>query len=239
MTLQETMKALALIQECYPHFMDGRTPETTANIWARMFPSEEYAKVEAAVMAFVASDVKGYPPAIGQIKEKLAQMEADNTLDEAGAWSLVAAAMRNGIYGSEKEFRNLPADIQRSVGSANQLREWSLMDTETVNSVVCSNFMRSYRARAGHVREMQKLPEPVRRMYGEIGDAFSIDRALPASQDEVNQPDPEPSQCPEAIHEIAAELRKKVDAERVESVKKQVAAILKNFGIHTGGDAHG
>lgn len=238
MTLQETMKALALIQECYPHFMDGRTPETTASIWARMFPSEEYPRVEAAIMAFVASDVKGYPPAIGQIKEKLAQMEADNTLDEAGAWSLVAAAMRNGIYGSEKEFRNLPADIQRSVGSANQLREWAMMDTETVNSVVCSNFMRSYRARAGHIREMQKLPEPVRQMYGSIGEAFAFERALPAPE-RAPEPEPEPAFCPDSVKDVLDTMRKKADADKVESAKKQVAAFMKGFGITRAGDGNG
>lgn len=161
MDRQQTAKILALIQETYPHFMDGRTPEATAEIWARMFTTEAYPQVEAAVFAFVACDTKGYPPSIGQIKEKLAQMGAVNEIDEAGAWALVMKAMRNSLYNADKEFAALPPTIQRAVGSPSQLRDWELMDLEIVNSVIMSNCLRSYCARASHDREMQKLPENV------------------------------------------------------------------------------
>jgi hypothetical protein len=228
MTYKETLKAIALIQECYPHFMDGRTPDTTAAIWAKMFPSEEYLRVEAAIMAFVASDVKGFPPAIGQIKEKLAQMDADNTLDEAGAWTLVAHAMRNGLYGSEKEFAKLPYDIQKSVGSASQLREWAMMDTEVVNSVVCSNFMRSYRARSVHTREMQKLPESAKQFYVTAGEAFAFDRALPAP-DKPQEAEVEPVECPEEIKGIADAMRKKADQDKIAKAKRTVSAMMRGI----------
>lgn len=225
MTKQETAKALAVIQECYPHFMDGRNAETTAAIWAKMFPSEEYEPVEAAIMAFVVSDVKGYPPSIGQIKEKLAQMQADNTLDEAGAWALVAAALRNGIYGSEKEFAKLPYDVQKAVGSPNQLRDWAQIDVTELNTVTCSNFMRSYRARAVHTREMQKLPESARQFYIAAGEAFSMERALPAPP-RAPEPEPEPSRCPESVLAIAESVREKAKREEVEGVQRKVRAIL-------------
>lgn len=229
--MQETAKALALIQECYPRFMDGRTPETTVAIWAKMFPNEAYPLVEAAVMAFVATDVKGFPPSIGQVKEKLAQMQAEETLDEAGAWALVATALRNGIYGSAKEYAKLPAGIQRAVGSANQLRDWATMDMETINSVVCSNFMRNYRARAAHTRELQKLPDSVRQMYIAAGDAFSYERALPAPP-QSPEPEPEPVACPESVRGMLDTMRQKAEADKVESAKRKVAAMMQRFGIN-------
>lgn len=237
--MQETAKVLALIQECYPHFMDGRTPETTAVIWARMFPNEAYPLVESAVMAFVVTDVKGFPPSIGQVKEKLAQMRADETLDEAGAWALVSTALRNGIYGSTKEFAKLPVDVQRVVGSANQLRDWAMMDAEIINSVVCSNFMRNYRARAAYSRELQKLPDHVKQMYITAGDAFSFDRELPAPGQKLKpEPDPElnPVACPDSVRGVMDAIRQKVETDKVESAKRQVAAMMRRFSI-TGSDA--
>lgn len=236
MTLVETKKALAVIQEVYPHFMDGRNADTTASIWAKMFPSEEYAQVEAAIMAFIVSDVKGYPPSIGQIKDQLSMMQADNTLDEAGAWALVMAAMRNGLYGSDKEFAKLPFDVQRSVGSANQLREWAMMDTEVVNSVVCSNFMRSYRARSVHTREMQKLPDTVRQMYLAAGDAFAFERALPAPE-KPPEPEPEPGTCPDSIRNVVDGMRQKIAQDEINAAKRKVQAFMGRFGI--GGDSIG
>ncbi len=230
MTLTETKKALAVIQEIYPRFMDGRHADTTAAIWAKLFPSEEYAQVEGAILAFVASDVKGFAPSIGQIKDKIAQMQADNTLDEAGAWALVAAAMRNGIYGSEKEFAKLPFDVQRAVGSPSQLRDWAMMDTETVNSVVCSNFMRSYRARATHTRELQKLPDGVRQLYIAAGDAFAFEKALPVPPRQP-EPEPEPVACPESVRGVLDTMRQKAEADKADSAKRQVAAMMQRFGI--------
>jgi hypothetical protein len=236
MNLTETKKAMAVIQEIYPRFMDGRDAANTVAIWAKMFPGEEYPRVEAAILAFVASDVKGFPPSIGQIKDKLAQMQADNTLDEAGAWALVAAAMRNGIYGSKKEFAKLPYDVQRAVGSPNQLRDWALMDMEVVNSVVCSNFMRSYRARAVHTRELQKLPESVRQMYLAVGDAFAMERALPAPERTAPEPEPEPTPCPDSVRGVLDTMRQKAEADKVESAKRKVASMMQRFGI-AGSDA--
>ena len=230
MTVTETKKALAVIQEIYPRFMDGRHADTTVTVWAKMFQSEEYAQVEAAIMAFVVADIKGFAPSIGQIKDKLAQMRADTTLDEAGAWALVAKAMQNGIYGSEKEFAKLPCDVQRAVGSASQLRDWAMMDTETVNSVVCSNFMRSFRARAAHTRELQKLPESVRQMYIAVGDAFALERALPAPQRQP-EPETEPATCPDSVRSIMDTVRQQAEADKVNSAKRQVAAMMQRFGI--------
>ena len=90
---------------------------------------------------------------------------------------MVQKATRNSLYNADKEFAALPEDVQRSVGSPSVLREWAMMDTETLNSVVASNFMRGYRARAVQVREMQKLPPAVREVFGLLGDTFRLPEA--------------------------------------------------------------
>jgi hypothetical protein len=228
MTDIEVRKALAMLQENYPHFMDGRKFDATKSLWMQLFANDTSPVVEAAILAFIASDNKGFPPSIGQIKEKIAQMDNDGVLDEAGAWALVYAAMCKGA--TEKEFNKLPCDIQRVVGTQRILFDWSMMDIETVNSVVASNFMRSYRARAVHTREIKKLPESVRALYAAVGDAFSMDRALPAPEKKPEPP--EASQVPESVKGQLDELREKVKRDEAEAAHKQTKLLMQRmFGI--------
>lgn len=193
MTLPETVKLLAVISEVYPKFMEGRQIETTATIWQKIFADENYKEVEGAFFAFVSTDEKGFPPPPGALRSLLNKLkQPDGETTEAEAWALVQKAVRNSNYNAEKEFAALPEEIQRCVGSPATLREWAIMDTETFNSVVASNFMRSYKVRAVHVREMQKLPAPVREIFGLIGDAFKMPAGnLEAPKQATAEPGPE------------------------------------------------
>ena len=80
---------------------------------------------------------------------------------------LVEKACRNSNYGAREEFDKLPPEIQRFVGSPNQLREWGMMNSDELKTVVASNFMRSYRVRAKNDRDYFALPESVRLMLNE------------------------------------------------------------------------
>lgn len=178
MNYNEALQILSVVCEVYPKYADGRNLETTADLWQKIFSSDSYKEVEAALFAFISTDEKGFPPAPGAVRamlNKLRMPEGETT--EAEAWGMVQKATRNSIYNADKEFAALPEEIQRCVGSPATLREWAIMDSETLNTVVASNFMRSYRARAVQVREMQKLPPAVREVFGLIGDAFKMPEA--------------------------------------------------------------
>lgn len=170
----ETLKIMAVLRTAYPAYygrQGAADADNAAKLWQCMFQSEPYAVVEAAVRRFLATDTKGFPPVIGQIKEQIRQITRPEDRTEQEAWSLVARALRNGIYGAQEEFDRLPEDVQRIVNSPEQLREWAMMDADTVQSVVASNFQRSYRARAAATREWDKLPEPVRQMHQQFANA--------------------------------------------------------------------
>lgn len=49
-----------------------------------------------------------------------------------------------------------------------------MMDSDTVQSVVQSNFMRSYRVRAQHEREYLALPESVRELMGQLAGSMAM-----------------------------------------------------------------
>jgi hypothetical protein len=130
--------------------------------------------VAAAVKAHIATDAKGFPPSIGAIKAAVVKVTQPEEMTEAEAWGLVSRAVSNGIYGSQKEFDALPPVLQRLVGSPNQLKEWAMMDADTVASVVASNFQRSYRARAANEREMLAMPSDVRQTMEQLGGVMTM-----------------------------------------------------------------
>lgn len=177
MTREETIKVLAVLKAAYPAFYRGMKADELngiVNLWASQFEGDDYKTVGAAVQAHIATDTKGYPPHIGAIKEAIRKITQPDEMSEMEAWGYVASALRNSGYNSVAEFDKLPPVVRRIVGSPSQLREWAMMDSDTVQSVVQSNFMRSYRVRAQSEREYLALPENVRELMGQLAGSMAI-----------------------------------------------------------------
>ena len=167
MTFEQTRDILTLLQVEYPQSfakMDGRMMQAKLKLWAKEFEADDYRAVYAAVRAIMSAGNREFAPNIANIREKLYSYSERGELTEAQAWALVSRACSNGIYGYEKEFAKLPPPVQKAVGRAEQLREWAMMDSETVQSVVASNFMRSYKIIAQRERELEKIPPAVREL---------------------------------------------------------------------------
>lgn len=167
MERSDVLQIMAILRGAYPQFyrdVSRREAEDTVNLWHDMFRHDDPKLVGAAVKSLIAGDEKGYPPSIGQVRSKMRLLTSQNELSEGEAWQLVARAISNGIYGSKKEFEALPQTIQRIVGSPNALREWAMMDSDVVHSVVASNFQRSYRVVSEREREIKALPQDVREL---------------------------------------------------------------------------
>ena len=170
MTKYETSVIMATLRAAYPQYYARQSvedAEAALNLWAMQFAEETAEEVSAAVSAFIACDTKGYPPSIGQIKEKLDMLRAEaggGELTALEAWSLVQKACKRSYYNAEEEFAKLPDTVRAVVGSAGVLHDWAAMDLETLCSVVASNFQRSYAARAAHVSEIRRLPQAVREL---------------------------------------------------------------------------
>jgi hypothetical protein len=122
---------------------------------------ESAAEVTAAVKALIKTRKEGYPPTVGEVSEKVAELTRPDELTRTEAWSLVSKACRNGIYGAEEEFARLPPLVRKTVGTPNQLREWAMMDAVTF-SVAGSHFQRSFEILQKREREAALLPEAFR-----------------------------------------------------------------------------
>lgn len=172
MNIEQTAMVLSVLKAAYPHAfkdMSKKDGEAMLNLWAGMFAEDSYAEVNSAVGALIATRTAGYSPTVGEVKEQLHRLKHSNDIDEASAWALVSKACRNSSYHSREEFDKLPPEVQAAVGSPEQLKQWAGMDAETVESVVASNFKRSFRVNAQRAAEVSKLPPQIRQMIGGIG----------------------------------------------------------------------
>lgn len=177
MNSSETKMVLATLRAAYPGFYKDMSKEdlyAVVNLWQRIFDSDPYEQVSAAVLALISSRVEGYPPTPGAVKEKLEFLRDPEPMSETDAWGCVLKAIKNGLYGYKKEFDKLPPQVQAAVGQPEQLREWAMMDVETVQSVVASNFMRTFRTTEKRRKDMAMLPTEIREMIAPLADRMSL-----------------------------------------------------------------
>lgn len=171
MTKREVGELMTVLQANYPDSFKGQSDEAIGvkvNLWYKILQSYPCTIVNAAAIAFMATDTKGFMPNVGQIVEQIQRMNRndDRTPDEA--WRLVYRAIKNSTYWAAEEFAKLPEDIQRFVGHPDQLREWALMEADVVQSVIASNFQRSFKVRQSNDRDYDKLPPEVKQFSAMI-----------------------------------------------------------------------
>lgn len=177
MNRTETIKIMAVLRAAYPQYYAKQSNEDLqdiVNLWAEMFADDPYPVVAMAVKALIKTRVSTFPPGIGEITEQIQKITQPEELSEMEAWALVSRAVRNSAYNSQREFDRLPEVVQRVVGSPKQLFEWSQMDSDIVNSVISSNFQRSYRARAKNEREYIALPAAVKEFMEQLSGGMNM-----------------------------------------------------------------
>lgn len=176
MTKREISELMTVMQANYPDSFRGQSDAVIGAkiaLWHEFFQEYPREVVYAAAKAFIANDTKGFMPNIGQINDYIQKLRQTDNMTEGEAWGYVSRALRNSAYNSAEEFSKLPERIQRLVGSHNQLKEWAMMDADTVQSVVSSNFQRAFRARLASDKEYDRLPAGVKQMAQRLaGEVF-------------------------------------------------------------------
>lgn len=165
MNREETGKIMAALKTAYPQYYRGISASEAAaaiNLWQTIFTDKDYSAVSNAVMAFIATDSKGYPPAPGQINAMLQKITTPAGLSEQDAWALARKAVSNGRYGSVEEFAKLPPEVKAAVGGAAALKEWAEVPEDELATVVRSNFCRVYRAKQEREKTWEALPAAVK-----------------------------------------------------------------------------
>ena len=141
MTRDEVVKMVRFMKGTFSNFKPDNLSETV-DAWTMIFADDKAEDIMLGLVRYSRTEHNGFAPSPGQI---LAMIPKE-TLSEMEAWGLVCKAVRNSSYRSEEEFAKLPEDVQRAVGSADILASWAGTPEEAFQTVIQSNFMRSYRA---------------------------------------------------------------------------------------------
>lgn len=185
LTYKETLQIMAILKTAYPsYYKGGSNPEQAAALWTELFADDDALVVATAVKTFIANDEKGFPPAIGQIKKLVIDLTTEKEMTELEAWGLVSRALRNSAYNSREEFQKLPPVVQRIVGSPETLRDWAQADTNELQTVIASNFQRTYRAMAKSEREFLALPQSTNDILSKLAGKFDMQNALGNGNDD-------------------------------------------------------
>ncbi len=176
MDVKETAAVMAILKIAYPRYYANTTTaeaKETLNLWHTMLAEYPADMVNAAVKALVATNV--YPPTIADVISSIKQLTQKKNMSEVAAWGLVKTAIRNSAYHSTEEFDRLPDDIKATIGNANVLREWALADDESTETVIASNFMRSYKAKVKERKDFEAIPTSVRALLIKNSEKLSLE----------------------------------------------------------------
>lgn len=164
MTRDETKRIVMLIASSYPNW-NIKDPSATVDAWTFVLDDYKFPHVAAAVKAYILSDTSGFAPSIGQIVDRIEKGRPDIP-EDLEAWALVSSAISHSGYEWRDEYEKLPEICQRAVGAPHNLHDWSQMQKETVQSVVQSQFLRSYRALRSREEEYSKYPTALKKALG-------------------------------------------------------------------------
>jgi len=173
MIREETQAILKVLRAGYQNFYKGLSKsdaDEIIDLWSTMFADDSPKVVVEAVKSLMCT--LKFPPTIADVKTKIHDITQPERLTELEAWQTVRRSI--SYYNATDNFANLPPLLQKCVGSPNQLREWAIMEAETVDSVIQSNFMRSFKAKQAQEIERSMLPESTRQLISGLSEKLSI-----------------------------------------------------------------
>ena len=216
MNPSEMAKAIGMIQEIWPTFLNGRNILQTTEIWHSLFDTETPSELTQAIQAYACRDTKGFPPPIGALKE-LVWQQRNERISEQTAWEMVRKQLNGSSAYPRENFEKLPEIVRRCVGSPQTLMRWGQMDENDLETVVASNFKRTFRETVTKKREYDVLPVGLKPKFAEtemaLPDMKPAVQKLPKAQEWNGTPCP-----PEVRARVQAILRGDQQEERHASI---------------------
>lgn len=143
MTREDTIKLIRVITSTYPNWKPQNMTDTI-DAWTWALEEYPFEAIQVAYKIYIRTDTSGFAPSVNQLITNLQKGNKIETMSDGEAWAMVKKAIQNGNYGSEEEFAKLPPIVQKAVGDANMIRQWAMSETSEVNTVIASNFRKTY-----------------------------------------------------------------------------------------------
>lgn len=164
MEREETKKIIKILKMTYPNYNSENISETI-DIWDMMLKDYDYKDVSLSLKSYIANNTSGFAPSISHIIDGIhttKEIISDAYPTELEAWNMVDNAIGDAIYHAQEQFNKLPEIVQKTVGSPNVLKMWAQVDREELETVVQSNFMRSYRENVKRAKAINRMPTEIK-----------------------------------------------------------------------------
>lgn len=178
MKKSETVDCITYLSAAYPGAYKRFTEqkfETLIAVWYNTFSEYPFATVMVGIQGYISTDTSGFPPSPGQVVKVIQDLTAEEETNSMEAWAIVKKAVNSPRDRMEETFRTLPPLIQKVVGGHHQLMAWGNVNEEEFETVIQSNFMRTYETEKRRQKQIDMLPERIRRMMPDRRNIERID----------------------------------------------------------------
>lgn len=178
MKKSETVDCITYLSAAYPGAYKRFTEqkfETLIAVWYNTFSEYPFATVMVGIQGYISTDTSGFPPSPGQVVKVIQDLTAEKETNSMEAWAIVKKAVNSPRDRMEETFRTLPLLIQKVVGGHHQLMAWGNVNEEEFETVIQSNFMRTYETEKRRQKQIDMLPERIRRMMPDRRNIERID----------------------------------------------------------------
>ena len=158
MTREDTVNLIRSIVSIYPNWKPDNLTETV-NAWHWALEEYPVPAVKGALQIYIKTNNSGFAPSVSQLISSMYSIKESDQLSEGEAWALVKKAIQDGNYHSAERFEELPPLVQRAVGGPQMIQQWAACDTGEVNTVIMSNFQRTYRALLSKQEFAERIPK--------------------------------------------------------------------------------
>lgn len=164
--------------------------------WYAMLCDIPYAELSEAIKVYMQTEP--YTPTIAGIRSKVKDLRPmEKTPLEA--WGIVRDAVTRSGYGYQEEYIKLSPDIQKAVGCAENLQNWSQLNVGELDTVIQSQFLKAYSI-------VQKRMDESRRTSPEVA------ARLADLQQRVLLPTPKDAHTPKQEKEpLSPDIQKRLD----------------------------
>jgi len=158
MTREETVGLIRSIVSLYPNWHPENLTETV-NAWHWALEEYPAPAVKASLQIYLKTNRTGFAPSVSQIIDGMHSVKDNSRLTEGEAWAMVKKAIADSGYNAKEHFDEFPPEIQKAVGGPEMLRQWGMTDSAEVNTVIMSNFQRTYRAVISQQEYAERVPD--------------------------------------------------------------------------------
>ena len=143
MTRDQVKETVMLLHYSFPNWNSDNW-KSTVDVWWMLLKDYPADKIMMAAKVCAASE-RHFAPSAGELIAMVKKPALIAEISESEAWEMVVKACSNSGYEYHEEFAKLPTEIQKAIGGERTLQAWALTRIDEFQTVIRSNFCRSYR----------------------------------------------------------------------------------------------